>query len=405
MQTKTLTPIPESKSITDIANIVDERGFYLHEWISSDELQMTLEKDYLQIVKASSIPLAIITIIAGFIGFSGGPIGTMIAVLAVLGVFYTIVSIILLIKFLYRSYIYTRGANVVITDNHYVSGGTILEQSDTESTKNAFKKIETIFDEPFLGESKLEDKKIKAKTELFESLKEVAMGGGKILQQVGRSKDSGGIVIVVLVAGFLYAAMMAIVYFIGIFFISLFGKIFSGLAHQYLLMTSNTEHKIQTLFGDIQLSSDSLREGQKTTVTLLHEAGRDEWKENLSGKIGESLELINSLASNATDKSIELRKILESSEYKDIFNFIKYGNWIKTQILEPIDSILTLIKKNHKTLQSTIDSIEEQILNTTEKHLKSPLLMQKDRLILQVESFSKIEKILNEYKEKLTVSK
>jgi hypothetical protein len=51
-----------------------------------------------------------------------------------------------------------------------------LEQSDTESTKNAFKKIETIFDEPFLGESKLEAKKAKAKTELFESLKEVAMG-------------------------------------------------------------------------------------------------------------------------------------------------------------------------------------------------------------------------------------
>jgi hypothetical protein len=210
---------------------------------------------------------------------------------------------------------------------------------------------------------------------------------------------------VVLVAGFLYAAMMAIVYFIGIFFISLFGRIFSWLAHQYLLMTSNTEHKIQTLFGDIQVSSDSLKEWQKTTVTLLSEAWRDEWKENLSGKIWESLELINSLASNATDKSIELRNILESSEYKDIFNFIKYGNWIKTQILEPIDSILNLIKKNHKTLESTITSLDEQILETTEKDLQSPLIMQKDRLIIQVESFSKIEKILHTYKEKLTVLK
>lgn len=49
---------------------VDERGFYLYEWISSDELRMTLERDYLKIVKWASIPLAIITAIVGFIGFA-----------------------------------------------------------------------------------------------------------------------------------------------------------------------------------------------------------------------------------------------------------------------------------------------------------------------------------------------
>ena len=30
---------------------VDERGFYLYEWISPDELRMTLDRDYLQIVR------------------------------------------------------------------------------------------------------------------------------------------------------------------------------------------------------------------------------------------------------------------------------------------------------------------------------------------------------------------
>jgi len=82
---------------------------------------MTLERDYLNIVKSASMPLAIITAIAGLIGFSGGIIGTIFAVLGVLGVFYLVVGLILAIKFFYRSYLYTRGANVVITDNHYVS--------------------------------------------------------------------------------------------------------------------------------------------------------------------------------------------------------------------------------------------------------------------------------------------
>lgn len=126
MLTRTL-PSPDSHTtdtpapIQEIADTVQERGFYLYEWISPEELRMTLERDYLTIVRWASIPLAVIAAIAGVLGFAGGPIGTILAVLGVLTVFYAIVSIILSVKFLYRSYLYTRGANVVITDDHYVS--------------------------------------------------------------------------------------------------------------------------------------------------------------------------------------------------------------------------------------------------------------------------------------------
>ena len=64
-------PIKNIKSSDFIAKQVDERGFYLYEWISSDELRITLERDYLTIVRWASIPLAVITAIAGFIGFAG----------------------------------------------------------------------------------------------------------------------------------------------------------------------------------------------------------------------------------------------------------------------------------------------------------------------------------------------
>lgn len=69
MLTQTSTQKEQTPQI--IQEQVDERGFYLYEWISSDELRMTLEKDYLNIVRVSSIPLAIVTAIAGFIGFAG----------------------------------------------------------------------------------------------------------------------------------------------------------------------------------------------------------------------------------------------------------------------------------------------------------------------------------------------
>lgn len=58
MLTRTLpSPNIEAKAIENtespefISQQVDERGFYLYEWISPDELRMTLDRDYLQIVR------------------------------------------------------------------------------------------------------------------------------------------------------------------------------------------------------------------------------------------------------------------------------------------------------------------------------------------------------------------
>lgn len=406
MLTRTLPSSENKKQEQDISpeyikKQVDERGFYLYEWISPDELRMTLERDYLQVVRWASIPLAIITAIAGFIGFAGWPLWTILAVLWVLGIFYLIIGIILSIQFFYRSYLYTRGANVVITDNHYVSWGNIIEQWDNESIQKKFWRFEKIFDEPFLGESRLAEKKAQAKTALFDNLKEIAWGGWKVLQSVWRSRDSWGIVIVILIAGLLYAAMMGIIYFIGIFFITLFGRIFSWLAHRYLIAVNNTEHTIQTLFSDINTASEKLKSNQENTISLLTDAWRNEWSENLSGRLGESFEIINSLAGNATEKTIALRKTLESSKYKDIFNFNKYGNWVKKQILEPIESILLLLNKNNTTLKSTISSLDIQISETSDPSLQKPLVLQQERLEMQVESFERVITMLDWYREKL----
>ena len=73
MLTRTL-PSPElerevenTESPEFIEQQVDERGFYLYEWISPDELRMSVQADYLSIIRWASMPLAIVTLIAGFI--------------------------------------------------------------------------------------------------------------------------------------------------------------------------------------------------------------------------------------------------------------------------------------------------------------------------------------------------
>lgn len=55
--------IENTNSPEFIEKQVDERGFYLYEWISKDELRMSVLSDYLSIIRGSSMPLAIVTVI------------------------------------------------------------------------------------------------------------------------------------------------------------------------------------------------------------------------------------------------------------------------------------------------------------------------------------------------------
>lgn len=103
----------------------------------------------------------------------------------------------------------------------------------------------------------------------------------------------------------------------------------------------------------------------------------------------------------ATDDTIELRKLLESSRYKDIFNFVKYGNWVKTQVLAPIDEIYELLAKNREVIQKTIDDIDTQIPKTTTPSLQKPLILQKERLEMHTESLDRMITMLAGYRAKL----
>lgn len=93
------------------------------------------------------------------------------AVLGVLTVFYLIVGVILVLKAMRKSYLYTRGANVVITDHHYVSAGKVVERTDFRGQKEAFAELEKTFREPLLKPSGLAEHIKMEKTSLFDQLK------------------------------------------------------------------------------------------------------------------------------------------------------------------------------------------------------------------------------------------
>ncbi len=393
--------IENTESPEFIEQQVDERGFYLYEWISTDELRMSVQADYLSIIRWASMPLAIVTLITGFIGLSAGIPWVIFAVLCVLGIFYTIVLAILMAKMLRKSYLYTRGGNVVITDDHYVSNGQVVERSDFAKQKEAFAELEKTFREPLLEPSGLAEHIALEKNSLMKQMKNIASGWGKLVQNLGRSRDAAGIVMVLMIAGILYGGMMALVYFLGVFFVSIMARVFSWIAHRALLALNNTEHEIQTLFQSITRASIALKSGQKQSISLLTDASRGEWTDNLSARLRDSFAVISGMAGNATDQTVELRKTLENSKYADIFNFVKYGKWVQSQILSPIEEILLLLMKNRDTLTHAIDSLDTQITENTDPSLQKPLILQKERFEMQMESIKPMIEMLERYKAKL----
>lgn len=152
-----ITQSTKSSIQETIQKSVDERGFYLYEWISREEFRKSIQSDYLTITRYTSIPLAILTFIAGLIGAIAGPMGIIGAALLILIIFASIVSILLIAQAVRKSYLYARGADIIITDDHYISGGKVLKKEDFHTQKEAFRLMESIFREPLFAPSELQE--------------------------------------------------------------------------------------------------------------------------------------------------------------------------------------------------------------------------------------------------------
>lgn len=76
---KNITPI-----MTEIEKSLDEKGFYLYEWLSKENLKNSIKLDYYSTMNKTLVPLVIISFIAGVIGYFLGALGSIISVTSVL---------------------------------------------------------------------------------------------------------------------------------------------------------------------------------------------------------------------------------------------------------------------------------------------------------------------------------
>jgi len=390
---QTLTKEKSEIIIPDkIQDKINERWFYLYSFITPNEVKNSIERDYLKILSFIALPLWIISIILWVIALP-----LFLACVWIVFAFIVIYLIILSIK---RSITLTHTSNVVLTDKAISIWWKIIKNEDLDKEKWIIQKYEKEFDEKIFWESRLSEAKWWLLKQVIEKVTSIF---GKIFETTKHfdNRNSAQIMLIWMLLWVVYVAIISGIYFIWIFIIWIFWLFIMSINKAILKITWQKVFKINNLFDEIDKSSDNLIDSKNKLSLNLNNANQNKWQDWLLNKINSWIEKVNSEADISIKNILKLRKTLENSNYKDIFNFNIYNNWIKKQIVEPLKSILELLNKNKEIIEKTIKELENQINETKEISYKNTLDLQKLRLEKQKEEFEKYRVLINSYIEKI----
>ncbi|PID87406.1 hypothetical protein CSB07_01805 [Candidatus Gracilibacteria bacterium] len=376
--------IPEN-----IQNEINNKGFYLYRWITSDEIKMSIERDYLKIIKYTGPLLAIFSIFIGII--FGSIYFFLITVLS--GIFLIILYLIGIS--IYRSYILVNNSYVVVSDSSVYVGGKSFNLNDTNKINSETKYISDVFEEKLFGNSWLSISKEKFYKDVVDGL----FSGFHKVSTFYESKTKNSLPLILLYL--LYVFILSISYFFGVFFLWIFTLLLSFINKIALRIVGNKAIIIDNLFIKIDKSSSKLSKLKDDIYKLLENAIDNEWKDGLLDKINASLSSINEEVDYSIDNSENLRTQIENSKYRDIINFSIYNSWLRKQIKDPLVQIKKLLIVSTGSLNKSKEDISKKLKTIKRKSLISNLELQLERIEIQLKNINEKIKSLDLYIKKL----
>lgn len=372
----------------DIQSEINNKWFYLYRWITSDEIKMSIERDFLKILKYAWPLLAIVSIMIS-VFFS-----SIYFFLLIMLLWISIIMSYLFWISLYRSYILVNNSYVVISDSALYVWWKSMDIKDTDKIKSETKYISKVFEEKLFWNSWLLTSKKKFYKDVIEGL---FSWFHKINSVWKNRKWSLALVLLYL----LYVVILSISYFLGVFFLWIFTLVLFFVNRIALRIVWNKAILIDNLFLRIDKSSLRIVELKDDIYKYLSEAIDNDWKDWLLNKIDDTLTSINWEVDFSIDSSVDLRKKIENSKYKDIMNFSIYNSWLKKQIKEPLIQIKELLILSIESLNKSKVDILLRIENVKRKSLISNLELQLERIDMQTLNIKDKIKDLDIYIQKL----
>ena len=376
---------------------IEERGFHLYKWISPEEVKLSIERDFLATIKIIGVPLAVISVLLGLIS----PV-----------IFFVSIFIWVFLMFLYlgflslkRSSLLSKSAFVVLTDSSISLWGKIHKLSDISELHPDMKHVWETFEEDLFWESWLSWSKTRLWKEVMDQLfwwyEKIFSGTNKFSRWFWNNTDDIKIVLALVWLYTVYVGIMSAVYFVGVLFLWIFGKLITWANTRFLILKWNTVLKINELFWKLDRASEDIRTEKYSLTQFLTEAQNNQWKDWLLLEINAGIKNINTLAQDAVVSVWELRNTIEKSRYEEMFSFEVYNWWIKKQIANPLEQIKTLLENNLILLKSSRDDIETQLKNISRVEHSSALKLSLQRIELQIRDTVQFLPMLEESLEKL----
>lgn len=386
-----------------IQSEVDEKWFFLYNWISSEDVKASIEKDFLNIINKIWWFLAVIVVILWV--FTYWSIRALLLTFLSF-VWFTSILILLFLSFIAakRSKILSKNAFVVLTNNYVSLNWKILKYDEISKMQGDLKSIEKEFDESLFWESNLFILKSDLTKQIWNKLIDWYQKIWKFLwNRWSYSNDSSKTLILVYGIYTFYAIFMWIVYFVWTFFLWIF-TLFLNFINKFILKIKWQEViSINSMFNKIDSNSNILNNEKNNLTKNLLKAKNNEWQDALLLNINSWINKITKESNIAVNNSLSLEKKLKDSKYNDFFDFSIYNSWIKKQIYDPLQEIKNILEKNLEVLIKTKSEIISQTNSTKEVWFKAALESQTKRLEMRIEDMKSNINLIKSYMEKIKI--
>lgn len=380
--------IPEN-----ILKEVNEKWFFLYDWIDEKEIKTSIEIDFLEKI---FILWPVVFILMLIFAFATGLTWSFLFLLF----FIILLMIYLLSLSIFRSLKASKINFLVITNNYFSINEKIWKiENNSIFLDEKTIKISQPFEEELFSKSKLEKTK-KEKMNIVSIFKKILEFLWKISGDSEWNINWIALIVILIVA---FALSMSIVYLIWIFIVMFFWIFTAFVNKKILIIKWNKILLINEYFEYLWNYSNSIKKQKTFLSDKLEKAIQNKWANWLLLKINTWIEKINKTIKNAFIKNQDLIETIKNSKYNEIFDYKVYNSWLKKQIINPIKWVIELLEKNIKIIENQILEIQNNIEAEKQEKLKVHLKVAKENLTIRKNDILKQKEIMQKLLEKLEI--
>jgi len=385
----------DSNFLTSVQKEVFKKGFMVYDYISLDELLMTVRKDYLDILSYINIPFWIISVILWVLSYGSG--FSLLFIFLFLS--YTIIFTILFFKLIQKTYYFLLLKNVLFTKQWIILGKELHEFSKIDELTKKLTQYEKIFLEYLWSKSRL--------GEYIDSKKKDIVGFWKKDSSFWKASeifrdmssrwsgwwwDMWKIIIPILMSVWVYIVFMYIFYYLGYAFGFIMTKIYSVFIKLILYIRGNSEYKIKTRTETIDRNLKKMNQ----VYEILDAKYNDfiDWDiSDIAAFTKNNFDTFYTEIFAIYKDKEKLEKLIQDSEFKNFIEFNVFEKYLRSEFNKPVKSMMKLLKKYKDLVAKNLKELEVSVAK--DKALSGTLTTKKrlleNNLLLLESNISKLK--------------